>query len=155
MEAPPNLKRAPYDLCLFYSADTGGWICEDVIFPVCAPALAARLSAVEDLRDVPCLSDTTWAQDWAVWLSAASPGTVLVPSGPIFSLYALAVEETVNGAGVLIGHEALVAAHLAQGRLVAPFAQRAHLERGLRIWSARPIRPASSVGKVAAWLRRG
>ncbi|MEH0071272.1 LysR family transcriptional regulator [Pannonibacter sp. Pt2-lr] len=43
MEEPPNLKRAPYDLCLFYGEDADGWLARDVIFPVCSPALAARL----------------------------------------------------------------------------------------------------------------
>jgi LysR family glycine cleavage system transcriptional activator len=74
--------------------------------------------------------------------------------GPVFSLYALAVEETVNGAGILIGHQALVEQHLSDGRLVAPFAQRLTLPRGLRLWSERPLRPGTPARFVADWLRR-
>lgn len=153
MEAPSDLKRAPFDLNLFYRDDGEGIaLAGDEIFPVCAPELARHLSAPEDLARVPCLTDSAWRDDWAIWARAARPGWAFVAKGPVFSLYALAVEETINGAGVLIGHSALVAQHLASGVLVAPFADRVTLDRTLRLWSARPHRPNSAVGRVAAWL---
>lgn len=153
LEAPPNLKRAPYDLCLFYGDERGGWLQPDVIFPVCAPSVAAGLSRVEDLAALPCLADASWAQDWQVWLDRAAPGRAILPRGPVFSLYALAVEEAVNGAGVLMGHEALVARHLAQGTLIAPFEVRVTLPRGLRLWAARQVARGSAVEIVQNWLR--
>ncbi|MDC0657602.1 LysR family transcriptional regulator [Leisingera sp. SS27] len=151
-EEPPNLKRTPYDLCLFFGGDQGEVIEQDVIFPVCAPALAEQLRTPADLQDVPCLSDAVWAQDWEHWLQAACPGEVLHLRGPEYSLYSLAVEEAVNGAGVLIGHQALVAPLLDSGRLVAPFAVRAELPRALRLWSLRPSGPRSPGARVARWL---
>lgn len=83
------------------------------------------------------------------------PGRDFVPRGPVFSLYALAVEEAVNGAGVLMGHGALVQAHLDQGTLVAPFATRVATGRALALWSARPPRRAGAAAFVANWLARG
>ncbi len=80
------------------------------------------------------------------------PGALPV-LGPVYSLYALAVEEALNGAGVLIGHEALVARHLASGALVAPFEVRVTLPRGLRLWTARPSRPKGAVDRVVRFLR--
>ena len=153
LEQPPNLKRSPHDLSLFFDEDPAGRLAPDVIFPVCAPALAARLSGPQDIARFPCLSDATWSDDWALW-AATLPDPPTIPQGPSFSLYALAVEETVNGAGLLIGHEALVAAHLADGRLVAPFSQRFTLKRGLRLWSDRPLRPGTARRFVADWLAR-
>lgn len=153
MEAPPNLKRAPYDLCLFHDDQRERWLREDAIFPVCAPSVAARLQSVADLASVPCLSDTSWAEDWRIWLESAAPGQGIVPRGPVFSLYALAVEETVNGAGVLMGHEALIGAHLERGQLVAPFSHRVLSGRGLSLWAARSLRPSGPAGQVARWLR--
>ena len=151
MEHPPNLKRAPYDLCLFYDA-AQGWVLEtDVIFPVCAPALAARLQSPADLAQLACLSDATWEGDWEVWLARFGAG--VVPRGPVYSLYALAVEEALNGAGVLIGHSALVARHLADGRLTRPFAGEVMLPRALRLWSDRPLKAGSAAHRVAGWLR--
>lgn len=151
LEHPPNLKRTPYDLSLFYGTDPQGALAPDVIFPVCAPALAPRLKHPADLATVPCLSDAVWSDDWAHWLGAA--GETFVPRGPVFSLYALAVEETVNGAGVLVGHADLVAGHLKRGTLVAPFALGVTLPRHLRLWSERPLPAGSAARRTADWLR--
>ena len=153
MEAPPNLKRAPYDLCLFYG-EGAGQLAEDVIFPVCSPSVAEKLRGVGDLALVPCLSDATWSGDWEAWLAIAAPDSGVSPRGPVFSLYALAVEEAVNGGGVLMGHQALVARQLAAGALVAPFATRVSLPQGLRLWAARPVARGSAVEEVLRWLRR-
>jgi DNA-binding transcriptional LysR family regulator len=153
LEQPPNLKRTPYDLCLFFDADRGDVLAEDVIFPVCTPQLAARLRSPQALTDHPCLFDTTWEGDWHHWLASAAPQHQITPRGPLYSLYALAVEEALNGAGILIGHQALLAPHLASGRLVAPFAHRAQLPRALRLWHMSGRSADSASRQVAAWLR--
>ncbi|WP_347311154.1 LysR family transcriptional regulator [Defluviimonas sp. SAOS-178_SWC] len=156
MEAPPDLKRAPFDLNLFYRpAGEGRALAGDDIFPVCAPVLATRLAAPEDLAGLPCLTDSAWADDWTRWADVAMPGRDFTPAGPVFSLYALAVEEAVNGAGVLIGHSALVQAHLDSGALVAPFARRVATGLALTLWSARGLRPSSPAARVADWLASG
>jgi len=152
LEAPPNLKRTPYDLCLFYGDGPGTVVARDAIFPVCTPALARRLTRPEDLRDVPCLSDSTWAGEWRLWLSAACPEAGITPRGPVYSLYALAVEETVNGAGVLMGHAALLDPLLRSGRLVAPFGIRVNLPQPLRLWSLGARRKGSGAVRVMRWL---
>lgn len=153
METPPDLKRTPFDLSLFYRPEGGGRVlAADVIFPVCAPALAERLTRPEDLFGAPCLTDSAWAGDWADWAAVAMPGRGFAPRGPVFSLYALAVEEAVNGAGVLVGHEALIRRHLDDGRLVAPFAARVRLSRALTLWTARSPRSGSPVARVVEWL---
>lgn len=150
LEAAPNLKRSLHDLSLFPAGAGGRLVARDELFPVCSPALAARLRRVADLGQVPCLSDSVWAQDWEVWLQAV--GERLEVRGPVFSLYALAVEEAVNGAGVLMGHGPLVAAQLERGALVAPFPQRVPLREGFRLWSARAMERGGAVARVAAFL---
>lgn len=152
LEQPPNLKRTPYDLCLFFGDHNGTVLAEDVIFPVCAPALAKRLKTPLDLLKVPCLYDTSWEQDWEHWLAQAALPHHIAPRGPVYSLYALAVEEALNGAGVLIGHEALLAPYLARGQLVAPFEKKATLPRALRLWSMSGRSPSSASHQVARWL---
>ena len=146
MEAPPNLGREPFDLAVFYGRGEGLRLARDEIFPVCAPQVAAGLREVDDLAEVPCLGDAVWQEDWARWLEAV--GAEVRVAGPVFSLYALAVEETVNGAGVLMGHGALVAGHLARGTLVAPFGRR--VETGA--WLEAEIRGAPT-GPLGALLR--
>ena len=153
LETPPNLKRSPYDLSLFFDDSAQGRLTPDTIFPVCAPSLAARLKTPQDIAHHPCLSDATWSDDWQLWAQTL-PEPPPIPQGPTFSLYALAVEECVNGAGLLMGHETLITAHLKDGRLIAPFPQRVTLPRGLRLWSDRPLRPGTAARFVADWLRR-
>jgi len=63
------------------------------------------------------------------------------------------VTEAINGAGVLIGHEALIRDQLASGRLVAPFAARVSLPRRLSIATLGKARGSDAVGRVVALLK--
>ena len=83
------------------------------------------------MADIPCLQDTAWPRDWELWLRQQAPGLSLDLRGPVFSLYSLALEETKNGAGVLMGHEPLVRGFLDRGELVAPFEDRVMLAQYL------------------------
>lgn len=153
LEAPPNLKRAPYDLSLFPAQSGGTLVAEDWLIPVCSPSFAKQLTCVEDLAKVPCLSDSIWDEDWQIWLKYQ--GFDLEVRGPVFSLYALAMAEAVNGAGVLIGHGPLVRAELGRGTLVAPFSQKVTLKAGLRLWAARPLHRGSAISQVYDFLCEG
>lgn len=151
MERPPNLAREPFDLSLFFEPAHGAaetlFVAKDVIFPVAAPEIARALTEPADLRRATLLTDAAWKDDWRLW----APDLSLAPTGPFFSLYALAVEEAVNGAGVLMGHGPLVERRLAAGDLVEPFRRRVALDRALTISVARP---ASDGGAAAALARR-
>jgi len=155
METPPTPNRSPYDLCLFPGMDNGRRVAWESIFPVCSPPHAARLSSPTDLLNETCLSDTTWADDWTVWFAQAAPDLAFAPRGPVFSLYALALEETINGAGILMGHSALVQTALDQGLLVAPFETRVPLKNDLRLWPTRPLAANSPARRVSDWLAHG
>ncbi|MGO4174320.1 LysR substrate-binding domain-containing protein [Bosea sp. TAF32] len=125
MEEPPDPRREPYDLALFYceSTEPGALqLGDDAILPVCAPALAARIKSAADLARQTLLHDTVWRGDWARWLAFALPEALIDPGrGPAFSLYSLALDACLSGSGVLMGRVSLVAPHLASGRLAAPF----------------------------------
>ena len=152
LERPPEAKRAPYDLAVFF-AEAGGSVLEaDALIPVCAPALATGLRSPADLAGVPILTDSVWSGDWRAWATVAMPGRP-VPRGVAHSLYALAVDEAVAGAGVLMGHLALVRRHLAAGTLVAPVPPAVPSPRALRLFRLRPLGRGSAAGRVAAWLQ--
>lgn len=157
MEWPPNLRREPFDLSVFFEEPPGDPaavdLCRDVIFPVCAPAVAARLKQPSDLSDATCLHDAAWSGDWGRWLGAADPGHAIDTRGPVYSLYSLALEEAKNGAGVLIGHEPLVQGELASGTLVAPFRTRVDTGRRLAIAAAQPAGSRPEIDKVIDALR--
>lgn len=133
MERPPNLMREPFDLSIFFASTQAGGppdatqtltLAADSLFPVCAPAVAARLATPRDLAGETLLHDATWRDDWAIWLAAEQLSGITATSGPAYSLYSLALEEAIHGAGVLIGHAPLVAAAMTSGALVAPFKLR-------------------------------
>lgn len=160
LETPPNLKREPFDLCIFFENGPlpQNAIClgRDVIFPVCAPSLAQQLRRPEDLNAVSWLRDSSWFGDWEEWIRSTAPTLLPVAQGPLYSLYSLALEEAVNGAGVLIGHEILVRNHLLAGTLVEPFQQRIALDRHLTITMAHPVTGNRSRDLVVeALLRSG
>jgi DNA-binding transcriptional LysR family regulator len=117
MEAPP---AEGADLCLF-PGDRGEGVAEDALIPVCAPALAATLREPQDLRRVTILRDAAWSGDWDRWCAVHARG-VRPAAGQVFSLYAVALDQCLAGAGVLMGHRALLADHLVAGRLIAPLA---------------------------------
>ncbi|MFO6464359.1 LysR family transcriptional regulator [Jannaschia sp. KMU-145] len=129
MEAPPPTKRAPHDLWLFYGPGA------DILVPVRAPGGTATR-----------LTDASWAGDWATW--DAATGGVPAP-GPVFSLYGLAIEEALRGAGTAMGRLSLVAGLLAEGRLEEAGA-RVLLDEGLEVTVAHPGRIARL---AATWLR--
>jgi LysR family glycine cleavage system transcriptional activator len=138
VEVPPNLKRVPFDVCLFYVAeipDGGVRLSDDVILPVCTPDLARVVRTPADLRGATCLTDAAWAEDWAAWSRVALPDAAFTPRGPAFSLYAVAVAEALNGAGVLIARKALVAPHLASGALVAPLDVIVNVRPSIAAWA--------------------
>ncbi|MCZ6863894.1 MAG: LysR family transcriptional regulator [Alphaproteobacteria bacterium] len=131
----PNLAREPFDIALFFDdgplekGDTE--IFQDRIFPVCSPEIGSRLSSVSLLADESLLHDSTWADDWDIWLASVPGGTEINSNGPVYSLFSVALEEARNGAGVLMAHEALVAPFLKSGELVTPFDHQVTLPRRL------------------------
>lgn len=159
LETAPNLQREPYDLSIFFETGAPGedaiLVARDVIFPVCIPRLAGALSGPGDLNDATCLHDANWSQDWPAWLSAAHHEQDINVYGPTFSLYSLALEEALNGAGVLMAHEALVEPHLQSGALVAPFKTRLELQQALSIRQARMSPPGSAIGLIVDRLMAG
>ena len=155
LETPPNLNREPFDLAIFFlrEAQRGARafkVCDDALFPVCAPALAATLRTPADLAAYPQLWDTAWKDDWAAWFAAAGVTGVPVNHGPGFSLYSLALQAALEGEGVLIAHEALTAAAIRAGSLIAPFPVRA--TTGTRLEILVPERQPAETLRIVDWL---
>lgn len=125
LERPPNLDRELFDLSLFLARPSGRAtetvLGPDVIFPVCAPAMAEGINQPEDLNEVPRILDRTWVDDWRIW-SEQCGNSIVNSSGSQYSLYSLALEEAKAGAGVLMGHAHLVDGALQSGELVRPYA---------------------------------
>ncbi|WP_103872294.1 LysR family transcriptional regulator [Bosea lathyri] len=158
MEEPPDPRREPHDLAIFYldtEAASGGMAAgqADAILPVCAPALAATIASPADLSRHTLLHDAVWRGDWARWLAfAGAAAKIDATRGPTFSLYSLALDAALSGAGILMGRTSLVAAHLADGRLVAPFALALSTPDRLTLITAQPEHAHPRQADIAKWL---
>ncbi|MCW2309234.1 transcriptional regulator GcvA [Rhodobium gokarnense] len=94
--------------------------------PVCSPALMEGdnpLSRPEDLRHHTLLHiDWSDAQaSWRMWLLAAGLHDIDATRGFHFTQESMAIEAALDGQGVALVGDRLVAGHLAAGRLVSPF----------------------------------
>ncbi len=104
-------------------------IAADVIAPVCSPALVdgpLPLKTPADLRrhnlihiDIAEFIDIY--PSWDMWLRAAGVDGVDTRRGSRFGLGELAIRAAIEGQGVALGEQLLVADDLAAGRLVYPF----------------------------------
>jgi DNA-binding transcriptional LysR family regulator len=106
--------------------------------PVASPTVAAGARPLRTPADLTRhvllhLDDpegrTPWL-DWRSWLASnGQPG--LKPAGTLrFSLYDQVVQAAVGGQGVALGRLPMIAEHLRDGRLVAPFARKYDSARG-------------------------
>jgi DNA-binding transcriptional LysR family regulator len=92
---------------------------------------------------------TPWL-DWRSWLTSnGQPG--LKPAGSLrFRIYDQVVQAAVGGQGVALGRLPMIAEHLRDGRLVAPFARKYDSARG---YFALPSPRAADRDDVVAFLR--
>lgn len=94
------------------------------LVPICSPSLAAKLGtepAPKMLRRVTRLVLYTAPDDWRTWLEAAQVTDWDRQPTVKFDSYLTAIEAAIDGHGVAIAPEFLVAADLRTGRLVRPF----------------------------------
>jgi LysR family transcriptional regulator of beta-lactamase len=90
------------------------------VSPLCAPAIAARLSRPEDLFGETLLRSYR-IDDWTCWFAAAGLKAPVL-RGPMFDSSRLMVDAAIGGLGVALVPRDLFAAELDAGRLARPFA---------------------------------
>lgn len=98
-------------------------MCEE-LFPVCSPGLLDGdhpLRTPADLVHHTLLHVGVHIDEWRLWLTGAGITGIDPEKGPRFETAALAFEAAAAGLGIAMGHRALIAQDLKQGRLVEPF----------------------------------
>jgi LysR family glycine cleavage system transcriptional activator len=145
------------DLCIRlgpggYPGVTAEWLMPQVIFPVCAPDIAARLADPADLARVPVIREPRANYGWGDWLGPEGRADVVPAEGPVFGDAMLCLDAAISGEGVFLAFETLAVDALAMGRLVEPFGARhatanAYWLVGPRDGLSRPAR------RFAAWLK--
>ncbi|MBO9709190.1 MAG: LysR family transcriptional regulator [Caulobacter sp.] len=117
--------------------------------PLCAPAVAERLRAPEDLaREV--LLRSYRADDWPDWFAAAGVATPAI-RGPVFDSSWVMVEAAMQGAGVALAPSMMFARDLEQGRLVRPFPQEVGAGRYWLTW-LKSRAPTPALTAFGDWL---
>lgn len=159
METPPNFRREPYDLALFYlNSDSGDparlVLAQDYLFPVCSPALVKELELTEGLlEEQPLLADAVWAQDWPSWMKFAGLNPDKATISASFSLYSLALQTAIDGGGLLIGRETLVTNALQRKDVIAPFNIRLPSPRPLTLIMPAPLTEGHRLAELVEWFK--
>ena len=126
-----NLARDNADVAVRYGPGGYNGVRVDCLFnqvntPVCSPALLSGehpLDQPDDLRHHTLLH-VDWKDaeaSWRMWLLAADLHDINPTRGPHFTMENMAVQAAIDGQGVALIGDILVADDLATGRLVRPF----------------------------------
>jgi DNA-binding transcriptional LysR family regulator len=96
----------------------------DEVFPVCSPALLARINPPASLGTMAAFpliglewQDPAWLS-WPRWAAAAGLGHMSIRSELRFNQYTDAIYAAMNGEGVVLGWRRLILDLLEAGRLV-------------------------------------
>ena len=96
----------------------------ETITPLCAPQLAERINAIEDLSSELLIQSDLKRVRWSDWFKANAKEQ-LIPHGARFDRSFLAIATACAGLGVALESTLLAERELETGRIVAPLAGRA------------------------------
>ncbi|MFE1601045.1 transcriptional regulator GcvA [Methylobacterium sp. ID0610] len=122
--------------------------------PVCSPALLQRLPLEEprELRNHTLLHAATLPQVWPQWLQAAGVPDLEPQASVTLEHFYLTLQAALDGLGVAMGPERLVADDVAAGRLTCPFPGPALPARSYYTYVPEPRMEDPSVRAFCAWL---
>ncbi len=125
---------------------------EEVVAPLCAPALAEGLRTPADLLRHPLITSDNKMVRWSDWFAANAMMPPLL-RGPRFDRSFLSVAAAADGMGIALESTRLAERELASGRLVQPLLGRA---ADCRYIGHRLVYPAAQGGPVIVfhdWIR--
>ncbi|MFO3904732.1 LysR substrate-binding domain-containing protein [Enterobacter hormaechei] len=114
-----NFKTESYDAAIVFGTQlsAGDLLFEEVLTPVVSPLRQG--SAVESLTFLHPTRDKT---DWSLWLEKQTAQPPVMHKNQHFDTMDLAITAAIQGLGVAIADETLVAEDIRAGRLVRPYA---------------------------------
>lgn len=133
-------------------------LCEETVFPVCAPRVAARLSSPADLAGEELIhvdGNARFDPDyptWTTWLAAAGAPGVDAGRSLRFTLSTVAIDAAIDGQGVMLGRSLVVAEDLAAGRLARPFALELPVRPAYYLVYPRAALRRTSVARLRDWM---
>jgi DNA-binding transcriptional LysR family regulator len=123
------------------------------VFPVCAPAMAARLRQPVDILTLPAIIDGHAMFTWEVWMREAGLQGASLETRHVFNDASLCLDAAIAGQGVMLAWQTLAGYALQQGQLAAPFGIRAKTGFGHYFVTAEGVREPKKVRDFKAWIR--
>ncbi|TNC12876.1 transcriptional regulator GcvA [Methylobacterium terricola] len=122
--------------------------------PVCSPALLRRLplSQPADLSHHTLLHSATLPQVWPQWLRAAGVPDLQPQASVTLEHFYLTLQAALDGLGVAMGPERLIADDVAAGRLTCPFAGPSLPARSYHTFVPETRAADPAVRAFCAWL---
>jgi LysR family glycine cleavage system transcriptional activator len=122
--------------------------------PVCSPALLRRLplDKPSQLREHTLLHAATLPGVWPQWLHAAGVPDLEPQASVTLEHFYLTLQAALDGLGVAMGPERLVADDVSSGRLTRPFAGPALPARSYYTYVPEPRADDPSIRAFCAWL---
>lgn len=128
-----NFKNEPFDAAIVFgqSAKTGTLLFEEALTPVVSQSLLPKEdSGWERLTFLHPTRDRT---DWSLWQSGFSAPWRAMSKNQHFDTMDLAISAAIQGFGIAIADETLVAEDIRTGRLVRPFDRSVKTGAGYRL----------------------
>ncbi|MDP1653443.1 MAG: LysR substrate-binding domain-containing protein [Rhodocyclaceae bacterium] len=159
-----DLEREGIDLALRYddpeTAPAGAiHLFEEIVFPVAAPAVAARLSSPLSAADIANATLLDFADDirapwqsWEPWLHGFNLAHVRPKAVLQFNQYDQLIRAAEDGRGIALGRGPLVMSSIAAGRLVALTETRERLAARAYFLVRGPGGRRPEVERFADWL---
>jgi DNA-binding transcriptional LysR family regulator len=148
------------DLDIALRVGRGGWadaeaekLLDEMVFPVCAPALAEELKSPADILRMPIVVDGPSVFGWDIWLEPAGLGNATLDIRHVFSDGSMALDAAIGGQGVFLAWETLAAFALEHGRLVEPFTVRVRTGRSTWFVTPKGKRLTPAVQAFRTWVR--
>ena len=116
-----NFKTEPYDAAIVFGThfSAGDLLFDEALTPV----MSTQLMADEALSNLTFLHPTRDKTDWSLWLAKQDSATWVMKKNQHFDTMDLAITAAIQGLGVAIADETLVAEDIRAGRLMRPYAQ--------------------------------
>lgn len=121
-----NFKTEPYDAAIIFGAHQrpGFLLFDEALTPVLSRSLTPDAPSSPDaLAGLTFLHPTRDKTDWSLWLAQQNASRLVMRKNQHFDTMDLAISAAIQGFGVAIADERLVAEDLHAGRLIRPFPQ--------------------------------
>lgn len=157
-----SLASEGFDIAIRYGrsgALEGTPLFDEVVVPVCAPALLRRLPlkqpadlARHTLLQTGSVTGQGMPAEWTSWLAAVDAAQVEPAALLTFNTYDTAIAAAVSGQGVVLGRRPIIDSLLKSRALVAPFKGLWSMERGYALVMSAAARRRPGAMALHDWL---